>query len=63
MCFIVALRTGISKIVYGTELEDLPKNLRREMDIKCSNLNEKFGNKISIRGGLLREDCIKLFKS
>jgi len=63
MCFIIALRTGISKIVYGTELEDLPKNLRREMDIKCSFLNEKFGNKIEIKSGFLRDKCIKLFKN
>jgi len=62
MCFIVALRTGIPKIVYGTDFEDLPKNLRREMDIKCSHLNEEFGNKIEIKGNVLREECIKLFK-
>ena len=63
MCFIVALRTGISKIAYGAEVEDIPKNLKREMDVKCSYLNEIFGNKISIRGGLLKDQCIKLFKS
>jgi tRNA(Arg) A34 adenosine deaminase TadA len=63
MCFIVALRTGISKIFYGAEIEDLPKNLRRETDFKCSYLNEIFGNKISIKSGVLRDECIRLFKS
>lgn len=61
MCFIVALRAGISKIVYGTHLEDLPKNLKRDIDVKSSDINEKFGNKISIKGGCLRDECIKLF--
>jgi len=62
MCFIVALRTGISKIIYGSELEDLPKNLRREMDIKTSSLNKILGNKVEIKGGVLRSKCMKLFK-
>jgi tRNA(Arg) A34 adenosine deaminase TadA len=63
MCFIVALRVGISKIVYGTGFEDLPKNLKREIDIKCSYLNEKFGNKIEVKGNVLRKECVKLFES
>ncbi len=62
MCFIVALRTGISKIVYGIGFEDLPKNLRREMDFKCSYLNEIFGNKIEVKGNVLKGECVKLFK-
>ena len=61
MCFGVAIRVGISKIVYGLELEDLPKNLQNETDIKCSILNEKWDNRISIVSGVLKDVCLKLF--
>ncbi len=62
MCFVVALRTGISRIVYGTEVEDIPKKLRREMDVKCSSINSFFGNKIEIKGSVLKEESMKLFE-
>ena len=61
MCFIISARVGISKIVYGLELEGIPESIRRKEDFKCSFLNEKLGNKISIVGGILKEECKKLF--
>ena len=61
MCFIIAMRMGISKIIYGLELEDIPKDMQRREDFKCSYLNEKLGNKVSIVSGVLKEECSKLF--
>ena len=61
MCFIISVRVGISKIVYGVELEDIPKNIQRKEDFKCSFLNKKLGNKISIVSGILKEECKRLY--
>lgn len=61
MCFIAAWWARISKIAYGTELEDQPEE-EWKVDIKCSYLNEKSGNKISIVGGILRKECLKVYE-
>ncbi|MHA1988976.1 MAG: nucleoside deaminase [Promethearchaeota archaeon] len=59
MCFAAAWWAKISKIVYGAEIEDSPET---EIEIKCKTLNNNSGNLIEIKGGLLREECIKLIK-
>ena len=61
MCFVVSARVDISKIIYGMEMKDIPKYLRKKEDFKCSYLNKKLGNKISIISGVFREECKKLF--
>lgn len=61
MCFIISLRVGISKIIYGLDLEDIPRKIQRKEDFKYSFLNKKSGNKISIIKGVLREECKKLY--
>ena len=59
MCFIAAWWAKIPKIVYGTEAEDIKED-EWKIDVKCSYLNEKSGNKIKIVNGMLREECLKL---
>jgi len=59
MCFTAAWWANISKIVYGMEGEDVTED-EWKIDVKCSYLNSKSGNKIQIKGGVLRKECIKL---
>jgi tRNA(adenine34) deaminase len=60
MCFIAAWWANISRIIYGAEGEDVSED-EWKIDVKCSYLNSKSGNKIQIKGGFLREECLKLF--
>jgi guanine deaminase len=59
MCFTAAWWAKISKIVYGTDAENI-REKEWKIAVKCTYLNSKSGNKIQIKGGLLRNECIKL---
>ena len=62
MCFYMAWITGVSKIVYGTTLEDSIKIGSEEIKVNAKELNEKSGNKIEIVSNFLRDECLELFK-
>ena len=61
MCFTAAWWAKIPKIVYGTESEDVQED-DWKIDVKCSYLNQKSGNRIEIIGGFMRDECLKLLK-
>ncbi len=61
MCFTAALWAHVSRIVYGAGIEDIKEDNWR-IDVECNYLNNKSGNKIKIKGGVLRKDCLDLFK-
>jgi len=61
MCFTAAWWANISKIVYGTEGEEVPED-DWKIDVKCTYLNEKSGNKMIIKNNVLRDKCLELFK-
>ena len=61
MCFTAAWWANLSEIIYGISLKDAAGR-GREMLVSSKFLNKKGGSKIRIRGGLLREECIKLYK-
>jgi tRNA(Arg) A34 adenosine deaminase TadA len=60
MCFTAAWWAKISRIVYGMEAEDV-KEEDWKINIKCNELNNRTGNKIQIKGGFLRDECLELF--
>lgn len=62
MCFTAAWWSKISKIVFGMNLEDSSRLMGQELEVKSEFLNKAGGNKMTIIGGILREDIIKLFK-
>ncbi|MDP1696136.1 MAG: nucleoside deaminase [archaeon] len=62
MCFYMAWITGISKIVYGATLQDALKFGFQEIDINIDELNRKGGNRVKLRKGFLRDECLALFK-
>lgn len=62
MCFYMAWITNISKIVYGATIQDSIKFWPVEINISAKLLNKKGGNKIELKGKVLRDECFKLFK-
>jgi len=60
MCFMASFWARIPKIVYGSE-DCFPEN-KWTTNIKISDMNKLSGNKIEIKGGILKEECEALFK-
>lgn len=63
MCFYMAWITNISKIVYGATIQDSINFWSSEINVSAKLLNKKGGNKIELKGKVLRNDCLKLFKN
>ena len=61
MCFTAAWWANIGEIIFGMDLEDSSKLVGQELEVKSEFLNKVGGEKINIKGGVLREDIIKLF--
>ena len=61
MCFTAALWARISKIVFGAYAKDVPED-GWKLGVDCSYLNNKSGNRIEIKSGVLREESLKLFQ-
>jgi tRNA(Arg) A34 adenosine deaminase TadA len=62
MCFYMAWITNVSKIVFGASQKEAIKAGFKEIDVDNEYLNKKGGNKIKLVKGLLREECLELFK-
>ena len=60
MCFMASFWAKISKIVYGCE-DDIPEN-EWKTNMRVGDINKLSGNKIKIKGGILKEECENLFK-
>ena len=63
MCFIASWWAKIQKIVYGIKLQDVKQQGQREVLISCEELNQKSGNTIQIKAGVLKQDCLKSLKT
>ena len=63
MCFYMAWITNVSKIIFGASNKDAMKHGFKEIDITDKELNRRGGNKIKIESGLLRDECLELFKN
>jgi len=61
MCFTAAWWANISRLVYGVSLEDVA-GVSKEILVGSEFLNRKGDSKIEILGGLLKEECLKLYK-
>ena len=60
MCFAASWWANISNLVFGVSLEDVT-NVSNEMLVSSEYLNNKGNSKVNIRGGFLREECMKLY--
>jgi tRNA(Arg) A34 adenosine deaminase TadA len=62
MCFYMAWITGVSKIIFGANVNDAIKWGSKEIQISDKELNKKGGNKIKIEEGFMRKECLELFR-
>lgn len=62
MCFYMAWITNISKIVYGATLRDASKLGFPQIRVTAEFLNKRGGDKIELKGKILRDECLKLLK-
>ena len=62
MCFSASWWANISRIVFGISLEESSKLFEnQEILVSAEYLNGKGANKIEIKGGVLKEEVIKLY--
>ncbi len=63
MCATACVWTGISEIVYGASIEDLISVNQSQINISCEEVIAKSFRKIKVIKGILKEECLNLFKS
>ncbi|PIN73753.1 tRNA-specific adenosine deaminase [Candidatus Woesearchaeota archaeon CG10_big_fil_rev_8_21_14_0_10_45_16] len=61
MCLSASWWANISRIVFGISLEESSKLFGPEILVSADYLNGKGANKIEIKGGVLKEEVIKLY--
>ena len=62
MCATACVWTGISEIVFGASIQDLISVNQSQIDISCEEIIAKGFRKIKVTKGLLKEECLELFK-
>ena len=62
MCASVCVWAGVSEIIIGASIEDLISVNQSQIDLSCDEVIAKSFRKIRVTKGVLREECIKLFK-
>ena len=63
MCFSAAWWANINKIVFGISLNESSKIFGKEILVSTKYLNENSENKIHIKGGVLKEEILKIIKN
>jgi len=62
MCFSAIHWAGIERIVYGASIADAEACGFRELSISNKRMRSLGGAKLEIKGGVLRDECIKAMK-
>ena len=62
MCAGACIWAGISKIVFGVSIKDIMDS-RKEIDLSCEDVIAKGFTKIDVIKGVLKEECMNLYKS
>jgi tRNA(adenine34) deaminase len=62
MCATACVWTGLSEIVYGASIEDLISVNQSQINISCDEVIAKSFRKIKVTKGVLKEECLCLFK-
>ncbi|WP_017316338.1 nucleoside deaminase [Mastigocladopsis repens] len=62
MCAAACVWTGLSEIVYGASIEDLVSVNQSQINVSCEEIIAKSFRKLTVKRGILREECLKLFK-
>lgn len=62
MCATACVWTGLAEIIIGASIEDLISLNQSQVRISCEEIIAKSFRDIKVTKGLLREECIQLFK-
>jgi len=62
MCATACVWTGVAEIIYGASIQDLIAINQSQIDISCEEIIAKSFRKIPVIKGVLRDDCLELFK-
>ncbi|MCP6759118.1 MAG: nucleoside deaminase [Fischerella sp. CENA71] len=62
MCAAACVWAGVSEIIYGASIQDLILVNQSQIEISCEEIIAKSFRKIKVKKGVLREECVELFK-
>ncbi|WP_256478656.1 nucleoside deaminase [Chroococcidiopsis sp. CCMEE 29] len=62
MCATACVWTGISEIVYGASIQDLIEISQSQINISCEEIIAKGFREIKVTKGILKAECLQLFK-
>lgn len=62
MCATACVWAGITEIVYGASIQDLIEANQPQINISCEEVIDKSFRKIKVTKGLLKAECMELFK-
>ena len=62
MCATACVWTGLAEIIIGASIEDLILVNQSQVRISCEEIIAKSFKNIKVTKGLLREECLQLFK-
>jgi len=63
MCFSACHWAKISKIVYGARIADAKELGFSELVISNADMKRLGGNRIKLKGGFLKAECLELFRA
>ncbi len=62
MCATACVWTGLAEIIIGASIEDLISVNQSQVRISCEEIIAKSFKNIKVTKGVLREECLQLFK-
>ncbi|MBE9037581.1 nucleoside deaminase [aff. Roholtiella sp. LEGE 12411] len=62
MCATACVWTGVSEIVYGASIQDLISVNQSQINISCEEVIAKSFRNIKVTKGILKNECLELFK-
>ncbi len=62
MCATACVWSGVSEIIYGASIEDLISINQSQVNISCEEVIAKSFRSIKVTKGLLKNECLQLFK-
>jgi tRNA(adenine34) deaminase len=62
MCAAACIWTGIAEIVYGASIQDLIAINQAQIEVSCEELIAKSFRNIKVTKGVLKTECLELFK-
>ena len=62
MCATACVWTGLAEIIIGASIEDLISVNQSQVRISCEEIIAKSFKNIKVTKGVLREECMQLFK-